>query len=346
MNLSNEIKLCFEACVLIEEDILVCCAYNMNLIFTINIITNEIKVLGSIPEEPFFKRQLIGNIQYWNGKLFFVPLTASKIWSYTLENQSWKSISLGKNIEENIKFKFSGAFIKEDILYMLGYQYFGIVKINLNDRNQLTFIPGDDWESSTNEFIWGKSFVQMENKIYMASCSNKLIVFDLLQENYEYINVGLSDERFVGVCHYKGDLWIAPLIYTSDILIYGKERIKVKKFLKKYSTYESICICGNEVLINGYTENSIKINMDKIPYTPELVQEKIYYNNYVNNKFVIRSGYGYIDVYSVAEKKWNRLTCQIKNKLFKENVKQTFDNNFMQENELDNLNLFITAVCG
>ena len=107
MNLSNETKLCFEACVLIEEDILVCCAYNMNLIFTINIITNEIKVLGSIPEEPFFKRQLIGNIQYWNGKLFFVPLAASKIWSYTLANQSWKSISLGKNIEENIKFKYS-----------------------------------------------------------------------------------------------------------------------------------------------------------------------------------------------------------------------------------------------
>lgn len=344
--MSNDIKLCFEVCTLIDKEILVCCAYNMNLIFAVNLVSNEIKILGSIPEEPFFKKQLIGSILYWKEQLLFIPLTASKLWIYNIKNKSWKSISFGKEIDESIQFKFLGAFIEKDNLYMLGYQYFGIVKISLKDESQLTFIPEHNWKSSSNEFICGKSFVQKSSKIYMASCSNKLIVFDLIQETYEYINVGLPSERFVGVCNYKNDLWIAPLVHTSDILIYEKARIEVEKFSKKYSTYESICICGNELFINGYTENSIKINIDKIPYTPEIIPEKIYYNNYVNDQLAIRSGYGYIDVYSSVQNKWKRLTCEINNRFFQEKVKQTFDNNFMQEDELNNLNLFMSVICG
>lgn len=219
-----------EGCACVEEK-LYFIAREMNLVFTLDMNTGEIDLVDSIPGEDILSRRLSATIAHWNDKLIFTPMTAEKIWIYDLREKTWSSIvrkrQESKEINGNEIFQ---SVLYEDRLFMIGCNYPAILCVDLMTE-QLTYIEEPYERLKEKKQVLGDCFfrcscVQKEHYLYLASClDNGVLKFDMSTCQYEWLQVGKSENRYSGITLHDDQFWLSPRCNSAIVKWDGGEGV-------------------------------------------------------------------------------------------------------------------------
>lgn len=188
-------------------------ASEMNAVCSIDVQTERVEIIGSIPEEAVFSERVCAKIVVWNGELIFVPMNGKKIWFYRLEGKIWHSLYI-KN--EKLQRKVRQAFIYKDKLFMVGCHYPAIICVDLIAEDvkyiEAPFKVVQDIYIKRDLYGYFRhDCVLKENLLYFASfITNKVLLFNLEDFHWEYVTVGKSENGYSGIAWDGKFFWLAP----------------------------------------------------------------------------------------------------------------------------------------
>ena len=96
--MSSRLKILIKDCA-IDEDYIYFIASKMNLIFSFNISTKKIEIIGMIPESIGVKENYLGCITVCNKELYICPEGFKNIWIYNLESHVWNKLIRKQNYD-------------------------------------------------------------------------------------------------------------------------------------------------------------------------------------------------------------------------------------------------------
>ena len=205
-------------------------AQNVNLLVAIDIATEKISVLGSIPNEDFLTQFLVGGIVFAQGKLYLIPHHAKEMWIVDTVSVNWSKYTLDA-ITTIGNGKFNAAFLYHDCIYMVGFRYPGILVhdvINNTDTEYRIFTETDDIVSNDGYI---RKNCCLRNEVLYAPCMNKneILYFNMDDKKWKLFNVGESKEGFSGIAFYNGHFVLPPRFGRNTIICDGDGQV-IKSF--------------------------------------------------------------------------------------------------------------------
>lgn len=332
---------------LIIEEHIYFFARNYNALFVLDFVNKDPIFLGSIPDENIFGECLISSMEYWKDRLLFIPcrMNANKIWTFNLKEKKWTSISVDF---DDIKFPFEKvaySVICENVLYLVGCRYNGIIKVYL-DSERIEYFPNiidpeDDLHSLFScELVDRSLFIPSPNR-------NKVSVVDLDSMDVDVYEVGNDECVYSGICKYGDVFWLSPRGTCPYVVVWNG-----CKEYKMYMLPEDIILNGEYVfagegcigtdiyMCGGYRRKSLKIckgDYDKkciIPYSFVL------YKNVGNNGYIMQDYDGNVSI------KWEGNDYNFNlfwrgKTIFESRLVETFGDNVIYENNSVRLDTFI-----
>lgn len=222
-----------EDCVRVEES-LIYMSKDMNMVCSLNLKDEKVRILGSIPEEVFCGGRLASKIVHWNDELFFVPLQAKKAWRYNLKNNQWSSLELKENKKAVIRYKMLQALRYDKKLFLIGNMYPSIVCWDLMTGETRNFdkvydVLKEEKKDVVDGFL-RSDYVRIDDIFYMASCLTNLVLkFDMKTCAYEWIAVGGKDNKYSGIAWDGEKFWLSPR--RNGTLVCWEENGGTKEFL-------------------------------------------------------------------------------------------------------------------
>lgn len=207
-----------EAAVLIDHYIWGA-ASEFNALMKIDVETNRMELVEHFPEEDIFSTRLFGDAVHMDGKLIFVPMSASNIAIYEIADRRFTLIPIDERIVNDSKFykrkyKFCKAVVQDRNIYIISCSFPAIIRLNMDDY-QLTYIT--EWVGVLNRHIsdWSEVYfrsvcVSKEKEIWMPSCScNMVVKFSLIDASFQYYEVGGQEGHYSDI-EYDGKLfWLS-----------------------------------------------------------------------------------------------------------------------------------------
>lgn len=192
------------------NDKLICAAMDMNVIYEVDLKRKKGAIIGSIPEETIFSKRTVGAVSSYKNKIIFAPFNGKNIWFYDVETKQWSYLKLHLS---SCKTKFWNSCVYKNYLFLLPVRYPALVRVNL-DTNSIDEIkdcifPGKIKEPQYGYFF--SDYVVDNEYLIAASCaSNHVLRFNMENCNYEWIEIGDKNNRYVGLTRVGNDFWLAP----------------------------------------------------------------------------------------------------------------------------------------
>lgn len=307
----------FDVFEMIDDHNMICFSFYVNLVFSVSIDSGEITVIGSIPEEPFIKQQLIADIVYWKGNIIFVPMTASKLWIYSINQKEWEGIPFENTDVEDKDFKFSGSVLEKNTLFLLGYEYFGIARVELENHFRIEYLAAKKWNQNHKTFCWGKNTKREGRELWFPSCENVLVKLSMDTMEYDYLKLGDKRERYVGICDFGTDTIIAPLTNKDPVIVMNQwkenRRIELPKDIANADliAFEGCYLYGDKVIIYGINGYSLVVEKKQDEYNIHMIRKSMFCSNATCDGDRIISGEGRVAFYSDATKQWRTVNLLI-----------------------------------
>ncbi len=204
-----------ECCCKVADQLYFVCQ-NRNIFYSVDMKSNECKIVGAIPDEAYDSFRLVGDINGSGEELVFAPGRGQYVWIFNLLDNNWKKIKI-RDEEMAGDVRFLSSCIHGKKLYMFGCYYPAIVVVDLDDGtvsydkevlSHLTEIANEKKES-----YFRKDFVKEEGKVYLASClNNQILEYDLDGGSYLWHTVGDKYDRFSGIAYDGCSFWISSRV--------------------------------------------------------------------------------------------------------------------------------------
>ncbi len=285
---NNKIILCAEDCVKVANKIYFI-SKDINIVFEIDLLTREINIVDSIPEESILSKRLGAKILCWRDELIFAPMTAKKIWRYSLKTKIWKGYERESLRDGNTGNEMFDAVLYGDNAFIIGSNYPAIMCINLlTEEVEYIKEPYDiltEKRKSLEDCYFRTSYVHIDDAIYLATClDNKVLRLNLNTKSYEWISVGAEGNRYSGITWDGKDFWLSPRMNTSLVRWDGKECVTEyklpDKFCEKRLYFLGIVSKDKSMILPAfYTGNSLIMNKDDKVFE-ELDVAYYFYKNY------------------------------------------------------------------
>lgn len=184
----------------------------LNILWAINKVTKHVRIIGKIPEEELFIPYSVGAMALCDRKIILAPLNAKNVWSYDLDSNEWHCLELSTEIQ-NIKEKFFGTVIYNDIVVLLGYKYQGIVIVNIKTDEVLPIeIPIthninliSKYGFLNWDYIFNGSYI-----ITPVLLKNSVLKINLDNYSVEEIEIGDRNNKYVSIAFDGQNYWLAP----------------------------------------------------------------------------------------------------------------------------------------
>lgn len=266
--MDNSIIMYAKDCVKVG-DIFYFISSQMNLIFSINMKTDEANVVDIVPEKIVVCEEFLGAISaYRNNKLVIAPNKSNIIWIYDLYTRKWEKIYRKNKVHVG-----TGGMLQivenGDDYYFVGSSYPAIIKLNFATM-ELKYIeePFKDKgkASKINDAFFRSHHARVDNFIYLASClDNSILRYDLVTNEYCWMNVGGSENRYSGIVYDGDNFWLAPRTNGKIVKWDGYMHFDMldlpTMFPYEYNYFLGICFDGKKIILpNHVEEKTVAIN--------------------------------------------------------------------------------------
>lgn len=263
-----------------------------NSVYALNTDTNTVEFFDNVPDEKFTQSNLYGHIIYYSGRLFLVPLCAEKIWIYDIGKKEWSGYGFPEKLRE-IPYKFFGAVLHKEYIYMLGHYYPGIIRFNTNtciiEEIDISLQQKDD--SEYNGIFVGWDCVIKENWLYASiTNSNQVLKLKLETHEYELIQIGKNGNKYAGIVWDGKYFWLPPRKNSSYVRWDGGKGVKEyalpKEFDKEQYYFSGAYLVGNKVVFSGFAGFTLKFSKDE-PEKPIVIDRRNTLYEKINDTDVI-----------------------------------------------------------
>lgn len=285
-----------EDCIKVGDNLLFV-ARDINIVYSLNINTGKINLLGSLPEEDIFQNRVSSKIVLWEDKIIFIPLNAKKIWIYNRNTSECHGIGIKKKDDKYMKFKMFQAILYETKLFMIGSHYPAIVCMDLENESltyfEEVFDELKEKKEELNDCFVRCDYVQQQQYFYMASClSNQVLKFDMSTCEYTWITVGSDKNRYSGITWDGENFWLAPRRNTSIVKWDGKDGIYEytlpKEFMKDDWQLLGAVFENNRINFPGMRSQKM-ISISKFDNADIIVSDGQYsFYKRLNDKYIVK----------------------------------------------------------
>lgn len=199
-----------------------------NALFEINLVSYEVRYLGSVPGEDIAGQSLYFNMIKKNDCLFLIPAYAKYIAVYNIEKQIFSTC------ECNLpKAQFFGACMLDDKIIMLGNKTANIGIYDIQENRIQIRTECKDYFNSFDlldrNMYFRKGICALNGNVLFASCiSNTIVKYDIYEDQFEFYTIdggfsGFSNLIFDGE-HIWASEWRKPHVAVLDLSL-NVERI-------------------------------------------------------------------------------------------------------------------------
>lgn len=291
--LDKKIKILIEDVVWLEDTIWFC-AQNFNSLYSMNLVTSEVRKCGEFPNEIHTPKRLFASMKLVGKKIYFIPLCAKNIVVYDIDMNTFLSIPIDDAIcDSQGDMFFMGVEQYRNYLFVLPVCASKIIRLNTLD-NKIDYIA--DWREKSSFMIgsdiyFRKQSVLIDNMLYVPFYNTNAVLelnCDTMQTTI--YRLGTQRSGYTGICFDGTKFWLTPkdtknlvqwdmqLNYTNEIELYNNPTV-----CNSYSYVGIVCynsdilvfpiikntsesICGGKVIILDGIYSFVKEEKDYIAY--------------------------------------------------------------------------------
>lgn len=282
-NYEGDIKIDFEDFEIVDNELWFS-ARDFNGIFRVDLINGEIKYVGILPNELYYKSRLCVKLIRIHEKIIFIPTNANNIWIYNRNSKEWSELPIKPITNAKDNHKFFQIVKYKEFIYLIGANYPAIIKLDTK-TNEIKYI--DDMftklknkKEEVSDVFFYISIVQKEEYLYLASCvSNEIFKFNMETYDYEVYEVGDSNNRYSGIAWDGNNFWLSPRVNNVVIKWDGNETyeefILGDEFNRNIFNFHGIIYDGTNLIMPGLEKdatiyinpnNSDKIKIERKKY--------------------------------------------------------------------------------
>lgn len=333
-------------CVAFKDNYMFCVAREMNIIFKINIESMQLETIIDMPDEDGMVERLYFGIYIDGDNMMLVPWNAKKLWIYSFVSRKWMGIDISEFVEQNMNYKFSGGVLKGEKAYLFGYEYEGILVVDIKSKRMFELLD----DGGKNAF-YGQCTIEISNKVFIANrLENNVVCINTDNCSYEKLPINgyenVDKYKNDGMSYVNGNYYIMP--YQGNYFIKWNPKgtsIKVeidKIFDTTETIFNGIAASERKILFYGTKKRGYiydLINSDN----SYILDENIYYAHYFKNIGFIICKKGVIDILDADFKLLKKIPVQINSSVYNEYIKRyRISKNILKENSVINLCTFIS----
>lgn len=364
----KRVRLIAEDCARVGND-LYFVSTEYNIVFKVGIFDGKLDIIDSIPEEAINSKRLCSKIVVWKNCIILAPMNGKKIWKYSLIEKKWKGYELKKIQGLNDLDLMFQAVIYNEKIFFIGCNYPAITIFDPNSEQieyvEDPYLEYKDLEFSVEDVFFRTDYVMKDSFLYIASClKNTVLRFDLDSYRYDYIELGTEKNRFSGIAYDEECFYITPRKKGPLIIWDGKEYVNEialpYRNARETLSFVNVVYLNNSFILamgssakdeysfivenkNKNTEKSI-MPIDERYYFYRKVDDDLYVNMNESGELSIFMGK---DTYKynieISEERFRDYI--IEKKRDKKNwAGLSAHDDFVRENEIMSLNLFLTLL--
>lgn len=248
---------------------------DFNMLCSINLLSNNIKVLGGIPGEKFFSPYLVGKMFVYEKELYLVPHNAKKAWKYNIESLKW---SVWFELEEciinnkviagsEVQQKFNQAYLYGGKITLIGFRYPAIVIVDLKTAEILYDFTIYQELPSNNGII--DTYIRHDGYIYdemvLLPCmkTNYILKYNLKKQMGCWMKLRNANNKYAGITYMNNRYYLSPYLNNEYAIWDGNDNFKLKKigFNEEAVYFGAFCI-NNQVVFPGKDNTKTVVIME------------------------------------------------------------------------------------
>lgn len=276
--------------------------YDMNMVYYWDFVEKAPHILDAPPEEDIFTQGLYGNILCSNNKLILVPLNATKIWMYDLHNEEWTGVGIPNNKSKGNHF--FGGMLNGNWIYLFGYNYQGILKVNICTCEVIHISIDEAFFDSNyaDKGLFNWNYVVNNNYLLTPfMCVNKILQLNLQTDEVAYINVGDCSNTYSGIAWDGEKYWLSPregqkyVIWDGDRA--AQEFTVPKSINCKGQYFGGAYDVAGKILFTSFVKTSLLFEKDNISTPIQMKQSYIFAKHISDNELILGDAKGNIVLY-------------------------------------------------
>lgn len=196
-------------------------------------------------------------IQECDNKIVIIPNHSDKFLVYNIVDGEFNQFNIPMdNIECHPWGYFSRGYVYKDNVYVVGYIYPGIVKINIQDNTCKTVVNLSNKDRKDRDSCFSYDSVVINNNIFMlVKDENMLFKYDMQSESEEWIELqGDNDNQYLTIAAKGNSLWMVG--NQGSILVYNTEE---REF---FHTKKRLALNSNKYIYSIISDNYLLLGAD------------------------------------------------------------------------------------
>lgn len=208
---------------IVEDDLWFCNVFTGDII-CLDLETDVFLCKGSTNVTREKRKMQYGLVELVNGKLYFLPRNATKIFVYNIEQKLGCTIELEKYSDTYEKPLFISMCRKDNMLFLVPGRYSCLVGVN-TDTDTLEYYSLGVRKGKKEMFTNCNAVVNGNEIIVYKNNSNTLLSFDCVGKNQKSIPIESRGFRALSSLTFAREIVYAG--FGSEILIYNKANQKI-----------------------------------------------------------------------------------------------------------------------
>lgn len=213
----NDKSLWLEGIAQVDENTAYASCSEFNALFKVDVKTGDCTYISLFPEEHINKKRLFIKALSVNGKIYFIPASASAIYVFCPTTNTFERFKIEENIEDksyNAKAKFADAFVRGNMIYILPATYPAIIKLECG-KNTLEYIVEN---MPTCDYLFRPGTAQMGQKLFVPNTKDNLVLeFDMETDEIQLHHVGKNNHGSWSIVSDKNSLWLIPKAHGAVV---------------------------------------------------------------------------------------------------------------------------------